>query len=93
MSVRVQDMSPLPLVANLDDEGLAQYEATYTSRFKIWSEVLERNVANIHRGSYSLHWMNTDKANWGKRAKPSSRGMTYTDINRIRGYGEVPDKA
>ncbi|MCC6706740.1 MAG: ferritin-like domain-containing protein [Gammaproteobacteria bacterium] len=93
MSARVQDMSPLPIVANLDDEGLAQYEANYTSRFKVWAEVLERNVENIHRGSYSLHWMNTDKANWGKRAKPSSRGMTYTDINRIRGYGEVPDKA
>jgi hypothetical protein len=93
MSVRVQDMSPLPVAANLDDEGLAQYEATYTSRFKVWAEVLERNVENIHRGSYSLHWMNTDKANWGKRAKPSSRGMTYTDINRIRGYGDAPDKA
>lgn len=93
MSVRVQDMSPLPVAANLDDEGLAQYEATYTSRFKVWAEVLERNVENIHRGSYSLHWLNTDKANWGKRAKPSSRGMTYTDINRIRGYGDAPDKA
>lgn len=93
MSARVQDMSPLPIVANLDDEGLAQYEANYTSRFKVWAEVLERNVENIHRGSFSLHWMNTDKAHWGKRAKPSSRGMTYTDINRIRGYGEVPDKA
>ena len=93
MSARVQDMSPLPIVANLDDEGLAQYEANYTSRFKVWAEVLERNVENIHRGSYSLHWMNTDKANWGKRAKPSSRGMTYTDINRIRGYGDAPDKA
>ena len=93
MSVRVQDMSPLPVAANLDDEGLAQYEATYTSRFQVWAEVLQRNVENIHRGSYSLHWMNTDQANWGKRAKPSSRGMTYTDINRIRGYGEVPEKA
>ena len=93
MSVRVQDLSPLPVAANLDDEGLAHYEATYTSRFQVWAEVLQRNVENIHRGSYSLHWLNTDQANWGKRAKPSSRGMTYTDINRIRGYGDAPDKA
>lgn len=93
MSVRVQDMSPLPIVANLDDEGLAQYEAAYSSQYKTWAEVLGRNVDAIRRGSYSLHWMNTDKAHWGKRAKPSSRGMTYTDINRIRGYGDVPDKA
>ena len=47
----------------------------------------------MKKGSYSLHWMNTDKASWGKRAKPSSRGLTYTDINHVPGYGVIPQTA
>ena len=47
----------------------------------------------MKKGTYSLHWMNTDKANWGRRAKPSSRGLTYTDINNVPGYGAIPEKA
>ena len=37
-----------------------------------------------------MHWLNTDGAAWGRRAKPSSRGLTYTDINNVKGYGDLP---
>jgi len=37
--------------------------------------------------------MNTEKAAWGRRAKPSSRGLTYTDINNVPGYGTIPQTA
>src|SRR5690606_19686867 len=53
-------------------------------------EVLQENVERIKRGRYSLHWLDTSGANWGRRAKPSARGLTYTDVNRVRGYGELP---
>jgi hypothetical protein len=37
--------------------------------------------------------MDTEKAHWGKRARPSSRGLTYADVNRVPGYGDLPDRA
>ncbi len=93
MSARIQDIDPLPPAVAMNEEGLARYEDAFRNHYKAWSEVLERNKERIHAGSYSLHWLDTDQANWGKRAKTSSRGMTYTDINRIRGYGTLPDQA
>ena len=91
MSVRIHEMKPLPAV--LHEQELAGYEAAYRNHYQAWAEVLARNVEAIRRGSYSLHWMETGEARWGKRAKPSSRGMTYADINRIRGYGDMPEQA
>lgn len=93
MSVRIHEMNPLPPAVSMHEEALAHYVDAYRNHYKSWAEVLNRNVEQIKRGQYSLHWLDTSKANWGKRAKPSSRGMTYTDINRIRGYGDVPDQA
>ncbi len=93
MSARIRDIDPLPPRAKMDEEGLVHYEDAFRNHYKAWAEVLERNTARIHAGSYSLHWLDTEKANWGKRAKISSRGLTYTDINRIRGYGKMPDEA
>ena len=72
MSVRIHDMQPLPPAIALNEEGLANYEAAYRKHHQSSAEVLNRNVEAIHRGQYSLHWLNTDQANWGKRAKPSS---------------------
>lgn len=93
MSVRIHDMQVLPPAVGLNEESLARYEQAYREHYRSWAEVLARNVEAIQRGSYSLHWLNTAGANWGKRAKPSSRGMTYADINRIRGYGDLPEEA
>lgn len=87
------EIKPLPASLELTDEGIARYEEEFGLHFKTWSEILERNHARLARGEVSLHWMNTDKANWGRRAKPSSRGLTYTDINHVPGYGEIPEIA
>lgn len=93
MSVRIHEMDPLPPAVSMHEEALANYVDAYRNHYKSWAEVLNRNVEQIKRGQYSLHWLDTSKAHWGKRAKPSSRGMTYTDINRIRGYGDIPEQA
>ena len=37
------------------------------------TEILEANHHRLAKGEVSLHWMNTDGGNWGRRAKPSSR--------------------
>jgi len=77
----------------LTEAQLAHYEASYRKDYQAWAEVLGENIERIRRGSFSLHWLKTDGGNWGKRAKPSSRGLTYTDINRVRGYGDIPEHA
>lgn len=73
-----------------DDAALARYRATFNHEQRQWMEILQRNAERLMRGQYSLHWLDTDKANWGRRAKPSSRGLTYTDVNNVKGYGEIP---
>ena len=90
--VRSDPIRPLP-APGLNEEGLAHYEATFRETYKEWAELLGRNHERLHSGSYSLHWLDTDGANWGRRAKPSSRGLTYTDINRVKGYGDPPETA
>jgi hypothetical protein len=87
---RPNEILPLPVTGHMTAEALASYEAYFGHHANIWTQILEENVARLSRGSYSLHWMDTSQANWGKRAKPSSRGMTYTDINRVAPYGEIP---
>ncbi|GIW44458.1 MAG: hypothetical protein KatS3mg077_1740 [Candidatus Binatia bacterium] len=74
-------------------EVLAEYEAEFRQRYTRWMEILQRNAERLARGQFSLHWMDTREAQWGKRAKPSSRGLTYTDIHRVPGYGELPEVA
>ena len=73
-----------------DDAALAHYRATFQDQQRQWLAILQRNGERLARGQYSLHWLETDGANWGRRAKPSSRGLTYTDVNNVKGYGEVP---
>lgn len=87
------DIRPLPAELPLNEEGLVYYEQKYGAHYRVWSEILSENAERLARGSYSLHWMNTDGANWGKRAKPSSRGLTYTDTNRLTAYGTLPEQA
>jgi hypothetical protein len=87
------DILPLPSVLPLDEEGLLHYEQRYGQHYRIWSEILTENFERLKSGRHSLHWMNTDGANWGKSAKPSSRGLTYTDTNRLPAYGTLPEHA
>ncbi len=71
--------------------GLDSYESSFRDGHREWMAVLARNAERLARGQYSLHWLDTDGAAWGRRAKPSSRGLTYTDVNNVSPYGEVPE--
>jgi hypothetical protein len=73
---RVESLRPLPPSPSMNQEAVATYESEFKEYATKWAEILDRNAERMKRGSYSLHWMNTDKASWGKRAKPSSRGLT-----------------
>ena len=83
------DIEPLPVALPLNEEGLAFYENKYKRDYNQWTEILQRNVERMTKGDLSLQWMNTDGSPWGKRAKPSSRGMTYTDVNKLPTSGEM----
>lgn len=72
---------------------LEDYDAEFRQRYTLWMEILHRNAERLARGQFSLHWMDTTGAHWGRRAKPSSRGLTYADINRVPGYGDLPEVA
>lgn len=87
------DIRPLPTNLPLDEEGLGYYEARYGQHYRVWSEILVENHERLKSGRFSLHWMNTDGGNWGKKAKPSSRGLTYTDVHRNPAYGALPEHA
>jgi hypothetical protein len=73
-----------------DDEELARYERRFREEQQRWQEILHRNAERLARGEYSLAWLDTDGANWGRRAKPSSRGLTFMDVHNVKGYGDVP---
>lgn len=72
---------------------LEAYEARFRQQHTHWMEVLARNAERLGRGEYSLHWLDTAAAAWGRRAEPSSRGLTYGDAHRIAPYGDVPGEA
>jgi hypothetical protein len=76
--------------ASPSPETLDAYERRFREEHQRWMEILQRNAERLARGQYSLEWLNTDEANWGRRAKPSSRGLTFADINTVKGYGDVP---
>ena len=87
--MRVDSLRPLPTSPSMTEEAVIRYETEFKQHATHWQEILERNSERMKKGSYSLHWMNTENAHWGRRAKPSSRGLTYTDIN-FGSYGEIP---
>jgi len=89
----IEELKPLPSEESLHEEQVEAYETAFADHRTIWQEILEENQARIHAGSYSLHWMETEGIQWGKMVKPSSRGMTYADINRSPNSGEVPNMA
>ncbi len=87
-AARVDDHTSSP-----DADALARYERRFRDEQQAWATILQRNVERLARGQYALHWLDTSGANWGRRAKPSSRGLTYTDVNHVKGYGEIPATA
>ncbi len=88
----VEKLQPLPSARPLHEEALSAYEASFNARSHIWSDLMNENIERLSRGSFSLHWMEREDGRWGQRtAKPSSRGMTYTDINRLRDAGTIPE--
>jgi hypothetical protein len=89
----VEKMDPLPPAQALGEEGLARYEESFRHHYAEWAAILARNAERLSRGSYSLHWLDTDAAAWGRRAKPSSRGLTYGDVHQVKGYAELPEHA
>jgi hypothetical protein len=90
MAMPIERLRPLPSEVPASDRGLASYEESFRRQNAKWAEILQRNAARLAAGSYSLHWLDTDGAHWGRRARPSSRGLTFTDVNQIPGYGDVP---
>jgi hypothetical protein len=87
-------LKPLPPTLPLTEEGLAHYEQTFGQHYREWSAILQENAERLTRGQFSLHWLDTKGSSWGaRRAKPSSRGLTYTDTNRLPSAGEPPAHA
>jgi hypothetical protein len=91
MEEMLSKMQAPPNETPLEGEALEAYEKKFHEYYNTWGELLQENLDRLSRGSFSLHWMDTSKANWGTRVKPSSRGMTYQDISRPPAYGTVPD--
>lgn len=89
----VDPLAAPPPAHALTEEGLARYEDSFRHHYGEWAAILARNAERLSRGSYSLHWLDTEGAAWGRRAKPSSRGLTYTDVNQVKGYAELPERA
>lgn len=97
-SQKLQETQKNRVVATLSGrkpqvDVLEDYDAEFRQRYTLWMEILHRNAERLARGQFSLHWMDTTRAHWGRRAKPSSRGLTYADINRVPGYGDLPEVA
>jgi hypothetical protein len=93
MLTDLEHLAPPPASTDLDEESLAAWEAAFERDKQVWGELLGENIDRLERGSRSLHWTDTSGSHWGTRVKPSSRGLTYNDINRPRAYGTVPDRA
>lgn len=93
-SVLPEDVKPLPPADQpASAEALAAYESAFLQHHRRWSEVLQENADRLARGRYSLHWLETGDAPWGRRGKPSSRGLTYVDVARLKTSGEMPKTA
>jgi hypothetical protein len=89
---KVDKLRPLPGDAPSNAEGLAKYEQEFEAHGQVWGEILQNNIERLHSGSYSLHWMNGDANAWGsQKPKISSRGLTFNDVNRVKGSGEVEE--
>lgn len=93
-SIQVDKLAPLPADHNLGAEAVERWQKNWHAHKQIWGEMLQENADRMAKGSYSLHWMNTEGSTWGqRRAKPSARGLTYQDLNRLPSSGAIPERA
>ena len=60
-SSRVDSLRPLPPSPSMNEEAVATYESEFKQYATKWPEILDRNAERMKRGSYSLHWMNTER--------------------------------
>ncbi len=89
--VRAADIEPPPVEVPLHEDALAAYEQTFQARAGIWAELLQESCDRLASGKYSLHWLDGRANGWGaRRAQPSSRGLLYQDINRLKATGIIP---
>ena len=90
-SIQVDKLDPIPNVTKASGEALERWEKGWHEHKQVWGELLQENAERMEKGTYSLQWMNTDGSVWGeRRAKPSARGLTYQDVNRLPSSGEIP---
>ncbi|MCC7410567.1 MAG: ferritin-like domain-containing protein [Gammaproteobacteria bacterium] len=91
LNIEAKDIPTPPLEGLLHEQALAAYENSFRARAGIWAELLQESSARLASGRPSLHWLDTGTSGWGeRRAKPSSRGLTYTDVNRLKQSGRMP---
>jgi hypothetical protein len=93
MSTHTAPPGAAPASAAAVASDLAAYRAALHDGHQQWLAVLARNAERLARRAYSLHWLDTDRAAWGARARPSNRGLTFADINAVPPYGDVPARA
>src|SRR5438876_1186716 len=55
MLSELERLAAPPAAADLEEEGLAAWEASFEHDRQIWGELLAENVDRLERGSYSLH--------------------------------------
>lgn len=91
MTEMLSRMQAPPSEETLEGDALEAYEKKFKGYYDVWGGLLQENLDRLAKGSYSLKWTDTSKAAWGTNCKPSSRGLTYTDISRPAAYGTVPE--
>src|SRR5438094_736390 len=74
MLSELERLSAPPAAADLEEEGLAAWEASFEHDRQIWGELLAENVDRLERGSYSLHWTDTTDIHWGD-LEPASEDL------------------
>ncbi len=73
------------------EQATEEWVEKFRGYYDQWGTLLQQNLDRLSRGSYSLHWLDTEHTHWGTRVQPSSRGLTAADIDRPKVYGTLPD--
>jgi hypothetical protein len=86
---------PAEIVPGADAEQVErttlEYEAKFRGYYEQWGTLLQQNLDRLDQGRFSLHWLDTEHTAWGTKVKPSSRGLTISDIDRPKVYGTIPE--
>lgn len=88
----VSKLAAPPHDVGFAEEETVAYEEKFQGFADQWGSLLQANLDRLERGTFSLEWMNTDDTHWGTKVKPSSRGLTISDIDRPKVYGTLPER-